>query len=218
MKVLALIPAYNEAECLENTVNSLLRECPDVDYLVINDGSSDETESLCETRGINHVRLPINTGLTSAFRTGMKYACREGYDAAVQYDADGQHLPTYIPIMAAKLESSGSDIVIASRYLDGTRPTGARGMGSRLISRLIRITTGEVITDPTSGMRMYDKQLIDYFASGFDVAPEPDTIALVARKGAVISEIPAKMQERQGGEPSPKSRRWSPRTMTSTPR
>ena len=201
MKVLAVIPAYNEEACLADTVTRLVRECPGADYVIINDGSADRTWQIVEEQGFNGVCLPVNTGLTSAFRTGMKYALRHDYDAVVQFDADGQHDPHFIEPMAAKLVSEDADMVIASRFLDGTvKPSGARGAGSRLISWLIRVTTGTVITDPTSGMRMYNRRMIEHFAKGFDVAPEPDTVALVARHGGRVVEVPAVMHERQGGE------------------
>ncbi len=201
MRVLTVIPAYNEEECLEGTIAMLQERCPGLDYLVVNDGSKDSTRQIIEKNGFYGANLPINTGLTSAFRTGMKYACRHGYDAVVQFDADGQHLPTYIPQMAQVLEEKGADIVVASRYLDGTvKPTGARGAGSRLITWLIKLTTGAVITDPTSGMRMYSRKMIELFCKGFDWAPEPDLVAIVARKYGPVVEIQAEMQERQGGE------------------
>ncbi len=200
MRVLAVIPAYNEEACIEDTIQMLHDTCPDVDYLVINDGSKDQTGPICEANGINVANLPINTGLASGFRTGMKYARRHGYDAVVQFDADGQHLPEYIPQMASAMSETGAGIVIASRCAEGTRLPGARGVGSRLISALVRITTGVVITDPTSGMRMFDRSMIERFAKDFDISPEPDTVALMARKGVKIVEIPAQMRERQGGE------------------
>ena len=201
MRVLAIVPAFNEEECLADTIRSLTAACPQVDYLVVNDGSRDGTARVMRDEAIDGVNLPVNTGLTSAFRTGMKYALRHGYDAVVQYDADGQHLPDYIPEMARVLEERGADIVIASRFLDGTvRPSGARGIGSRLITLLIKLTTGATITDPTSGMRMYSRRMIELFAKGFDCAPEPDMVALVARRYGPVVEIQAQMQERQGGE------------------
>ena len=201
MRVLAIIPAYNEQESLLDTVKMVTSECPDIDYLVVDDGSSDGTAQVMRSSRLHGVSLPVNTGLTSGIRTGMKYAYRNGYDAAVQIDADGQHLPRYIAPMAQALEREGADIVIASRYLDGTvKPEGARGVGSRLISGLIRQTTGTTITDPTSGMRMYNRRMIELFAKGFDVAPEPDTVALVARKGGKVVQVPCTMRERQGGE------------------
>lgn len=201
MRVLAVVPAFNEEECLEGTIASLEAACPDIDYLVVNDGSKDATREIIAKNGFNGANLPINTGLASAFRTGMKYAWRHGYDAVVQFDADGQHLPCYIPQMAQVLEEKGADIVIGSRYLDGTqKPSGARGAGSRLITWLVKLTTGTVITDPTSGLRMYSRRMIELFCKGFDWAPEPDLVAIVARKYGPVVEIQTQMQERQGGE------------------
>lgn len=201
MRVLAVVPAFNEEECLANTVASLRSACPDVDCLVVNDGSRDGTWDVVQKNHMRGANLPVNTGLTSAFRTGMKYALRHGYDAVVQFDADGQHLPSYIPVMAKTLSEKNADMVIASRYLDGTvKPSGARGAGSRLITWLIKLTTGVTVTDPTSGMRMYGPRLIELFAKGFDCAPEPDMVALVARRYGPVIEIQATMQERQGGE------------------
>lgn len=200
MKILAIIPAYNEEECLTATVRNLEATCPEVDYLVVNDGSTDRTREICEQEGFSCVSLPINTGLSSGFQTGMKYADRHGYDAAVQFDADGQHLPRYIPVMAEAMQREDAAVVIASRTLASEAPTGARGAGSKLISALIRATTGKRITDPTSGMRMYNAKLIREFAYGFDLTPEPDTLAMLARRGETVVEIPAHMEERQGGE------------------
>lgn len=200
MRVLAVIPAYNEEDCLADTVNNLVETCPSIDYIVVNDGSSDATQDILVTHHFNALRLPVNTGLASGFRAGMKYALCHGYDAVVQFDADGQHLPEYIEPMARTLVQQEADIVIASRVLAGERPQGARGVGSRLITRIIRMTTGMTLTDPTSGMRMYNHRMIELFAKGFDVQPEPDTVALVARKGGKVVEVPAHMKERQGGE------------------
>ena len=200
MNVLAIIPAYNEEDCLVETVRHFKEVCPGIDYLVVNDGSKDNTAGIMRSLHMNGANLPINTGLTSGFKLGMKYAYRNGYDAAVQFDGDGQHLPEYIQPMAEALGREQADIVIASRYLDGTvKPSGARGAGQRLISLLIKLTTGATITDPTGGMRMYSRRMIEMFATSFDCAPEPDMVALVARKIGKVVEIPAKMQERQGG-------------------
>lgn len=200
MKILVIIPAYNEEACLEGAVDALTGTCPDVDYVIVNDGSTDRTQQIIRDRGFNAVRLPVNTGLASGFRTGMKYAHRLGYDAAIQYDADGQHLPEFIPGMAEVLEREGADIVIASRVLNGEKVGGLRGVGSKIIAALMRATAHVRVTDPTSGMRMYSARMIEFFATSFDCAPEPDAIALAARKGCKIVEVPAQMQERQGGE------------------
>lgn len=200
MRVLAVVPAYNEQVTLADTIDNLTTVCPWLDYLIINDGSSDGTAGVIARHGFNALDMPTNTGLASGFRAGMKYGLRHGYDAVVQFDADGQHLPEYIAPMARAMADNDADIVIASRVLAGGGPVGARSVGSKLITWLIRATTGTTITDPTSGMRMYNQRMMELFSKGFDVAPEPDTVAWVARKGGKVVEIPAKMQERQGGE------------------
>ncbi len=199
LKILAVIPAYNEEECLENTVNELTTVCPDIDYLVVNDGSRDRTGEICDHFGFNHVDLPVNCGLASGFKCGCKYAFRNGYDAVVQFDSDGQHMPEYIHPMADAMKKEKADIVIASRGLAGGGAVGARGIGAKLISALIKAGTKQVITDPTSGMRMYDRTMVETYAKSFDLAPEPDSIALLMRDGAKVIEIPAEMRERQGG-------------------
>lgn len=199
MRILAVIPAYNEEECLANTVRELTEKCPDVDYLVVNDGSKDATPQICDELNLNHVDLPVNCGLTSAVRTGMKYALRNGYDAAVQFDSDGQHMPEYIDVMAKAMVENDADIVIASRGAAGGGAVGARGVGAKLITALIRAATHQVIADPTSGMRLYGRTMIETFARDFDISPEPDTISLLIRKGAKVIEVPAQMRERQGG-------------------
>ncbi len=199
LKILAIIPAYNEEECLADTVSELTSVCPEIDYLVVNDGSHDRTPEICDKLHLNHIDMPVNCGLTSGVKAGMKYAYRHGYDAAVQFDADGQHMPQYISKMADAMQKQNADIVIASRNLAGGGAVGARGTGAKLITALIKQATKQTITDPTSGMRMYDRKMIEIFARDFDISPEPDTISLFIRKGAKVIEIPAEMRDRQGG-------------------
>ena len=200
MRILALVPAYNEEACIAGTITELTQTCPSVDYIVINDGSSDSTLAICRRNNFNYINLPVNGGLSAAFRTGMQYAKDHGYDVAVQFDSDGQHMPQFIPTMAETLERDHADIVIASRFVTKQRGSSAREIGSKLISWLIKRSTGQVITDPTSGMRMYNAAMIDRYARSFDFSPEPDTISLLMRKGARISEIQTEMRERQGGK------------------
>lgn len=199
-KILAIVPAYNEAQCIKNTIHELQTVAPEVDYLVINDGSVDTTLDICRAEHMNYLNVPINCGLASGFQAGMKYAERHGYEVAVQFDADGQHMPQYIMDMYDHMKKTSCDVVIASRFCDGTKPTGARGAGSQLISWLIRMCAHTKIYDPTSGMRMFNKRLISEYAHGFDLAPEPDALAYFARKGARIEEISVRMRERQGGK------------------
>jgi len=199
MKVLVIIPAYNEEESILSTVAELRETCPGFDYLVINDGSRDRTAELCRRNGLNLLDLPVNLGLSGAVQAGMKYAYRNGYDAAVQFDADGQHRPEHLEDMLEKLKE-GYDIVIGSRFVNKKKPRSLRMFGSALIAFAIRITTGYWLGDPTSGMRMYNRKLIELFATQLNIEPEPDTIAYLLKNGANVAEVHVEMQERLAGE------------------
>ena len=200
MRVLAIIPAYNEEESIVPTVEEFLATETGCDYLIVNDGSSDSTETVCQEHGYNYVSHPTNLGLTGGFQTGVKYALSHGYDAVVQFDADGQHVPAHIPEMAATMEQSGADIVIGSRFVNENKSFSARMIGSRLITTIIRLTTGQTVSDPTSGMRLYDRAMMKEFARRFDFGPEPDSIAYLMRHGAKVAEVQVQMRERQAGE------------------
>ncbi len=200
MRVLAIIPAFNEEESLERTVAELSRVAPSVDFVVINDGSTDGTEEICAKNGYPVVTMPVNCGLTVGFQTGMKYALRNGYEVAVQFDADGQHRPEYLEPMLREMNESGRDIVIGSRFIDGKKDFSPRMLGSRLISLMIRLTTGKKIADPTSGLRMFNRRMIEEFVIDSSLNPEPESIAYLIRKGASVSEVPVLMREREAGE------------------
>lgn len=199
MRLLVIIPAYNEEESILSTVKQLTTTCPEYDYLVVNDGSTDETAAICKKNGVHLLDLPVNLGLSGAFQAGMKYAFRHGYDAAVQFDADGQHCPEYLPHMLEKM-SEGYDIVIGSRFLEERKPHSLRMLGSSLISFAIRLITGETLNDPTSGMRMYNRKIIRLFVKQLNIEPEPDTIVYLIRSGAKVAEVQVQMRERMTGE------------------
>lgn len=199
-KVLAIVPAYNEEGSLPATIDELTRVAPDVGYLVVNDGSRDKTADLCRANGYNFVSHPTNLGLTAGVQTGMKYALRHGYDMAIQFDADGQHDPAYIDALVKKMETSGADIVIGSRFVTEEKPSSLRMLGSNLISAMIKATCGKKIMDPTSGMRLYNLRSIEMFATQGWVSPEPDTLACLIRKGFVVEEVQVSMRERSAGE------------------
>lgn len=200
MDCLIIIPAYNEAENIENVVDKLKKEYPQYDYVVINDGSKDDTAEICRRNGYNLVDLKVNTGLAGAFQTGMKYAHMKNYDCAIQYDGDGQHNPAYIADMIRKMEEEDQDVVIGSRFVTEKKPWSARMMGSRLIEFFIILTTGKKIKDPTSGMRLFNKRMIAKLAHSMNYGPEPDTIAYLINCGAKVSEIQVVMNERTAGE------------------
>lgn len=199
MKVLIIIPAYNEGENIERVVTTIKEKCPQYDYLIINDGSRDNTEEICIKKGYHFVSHPVNLGLAAGVQTGMLFAYKNGYDAAIQFDGDGQHDPDYIEKMANEIEK-GYNIVIGSRFVTDKKPKSLRMLGSNLIQFAIKLTTGKTLKDPTSGMRMFDKAMIKKLAFGADLGPEPDTVALLVRGGATFSEIQVEMHDRIAGE------------------
>ena len=199
MKVLIIIPAYNEEKNLKRVIPRLQQVCPQFDYVVVNDGSMDGTEDVCRQNGYPCISLPANLGIAGAVRTGMLYASQKGYDMALQFDADGQHLPEYIPDMVDCMEREHCDVVIGSRYIGEKRPFSIRTVGAKLISAAIWLTTGKHLSDPTSGMRLYDKRVVEQFIRDENSAPEPDTLSYLFRLGADIREVKVEMADRVEG-------------------
>lgn len=138
-------------------VGELIEKFPQLDYIVVNDGSTDNTVKICREKGYHLLNLPVNLGLAGCFQAGMKYAFEKGYSYAIQFDGDGQHRPEYIEKMREKMDE-GYDIVIGSRFVDKKKDFSMRMIGSRLIGAAICITTGARVADPTSGMRMFNKK------------------------------------------------------------
>lgn len=198
-QVLIMIPAYNEAQNIERVVDNLIDNYPQYDYVIINDGSSDDTRKICARRGYNMMDLPVNVGLSGAIKSGMRYANYYGYDYVVQLDGDGQHEPRYIADMVAEMESTGCDIVIGSRFKTKKKPFSARMLGSHLICGAIRLTTGHRIQDVTSGMRLFNKRMIKQFGYDMHYSPEPDTLAFLLNNGVQIREVQVEMYERTAG-------------------
>lgn len=199
MKVLVIIPAYNEEKSIKRVVDNLIQNYPEYDYVVVNDGSRDHTVDICKEEGYQYLNLPVNLGLAGAFQTGMKYAYQMGYDYAIQFDADGQHRPEYIAPILNKMEE-GYDIVIGSRFVEEKKPASLRMLGSAMISAAIRLTTGKKVKDPTSGMRMFNRKLIEEFALNINYGPEPDTVSYLIKNGAKVAEVQAHMDERLEGQ------------------
>lgn len=196
--LLIVIPAYNEEENIERVVDNLIRNYPEFDYVVVNDGSKDRTAQICREKGYNLLDLPVNLGLAGGFQAGLKYAWRNGYEYAVQFDGDGQHRPEFIQTMKEKM-AEGYDIVIGSRFITEKKPKTMRMLGSNLISGAIRLTTGVRVKDPTSGMRMFQRKMIEEFALSLNYGPEPDTVSYLLRQGAKVAEVQVKMDERIAG-------------------
>jgi len=196
-RALVIMPAFNEADNIVPTVENLKQTCPQLDFIIVNDGSSDETAAICREHGFPLLDLPVNLGLAGAVTTGMRFAWLSGYDAAVQFDSDGQHRPEFLQPLLDELKN-GFDVVCGSRNLE-KREISARMLGGRLISLSIRLTTGVVLTDPTSGLRAYNRRIIERFANQINITPEPDTISYLIGAGARVKEIPVVMNKRSHG-------------------
>lgn len=196
--LLIVIPAYNEEENIERVVDNLINNYSMYDFIIVNDGSKDNTLRICRDKGYPVIDLPINLGLAGGFQAGAKFAYNMGYEYMIQFDADGQHLPEYIEPMLKKIKE-GYDIVIGSRFVSEKKPFTPRMLGSRLITCAIRITTGKSIKDPTSGMRLFNKTIIKKCAQEMNYGPEPDTISYLMKNGAKVAEVQANMEERIAG-------------------
>ena len=201
MNLLIVIPAYNEETNIVKVVENI-KSCSAVHqkYIVINDGSNDRTASICKDAGFPLLDLATNLGLADAIQAGMQYASKHGYDAVLQFDGDGQHNAKYITSLCETMEREYCDIVIGSRFVHKKMPVSFRMAGASLLKFLIWITTGCNISDPTSGMRLFNKKMIEDFAWNLNFGPEPDTLVYLMRQGAKIIEVPVKMNERHGGE------------------
>ena len=202
MKKLIIIPAYNESASIEKTVLEIERYAPEFDYMIINDCSTDHTEEICRKNGFPVISLPVNLGIGGAVQTGYRYALEKGYDMAVQVDGDGQHDPAFLNKMADHLEQHDLDMVIGSRFIEkkGFQSSGMRRIGIHYFTQLIRLLTGKVITDPTSGLRMAGRSVIKMFAYNYPVDyPEPESVTFALRHGKKVEEIPVVMRERSGG-------------------
>ena len=198
-KVLLVIPAYNEEQNIARVVDRIRRDFPELDYIVVNDGSTDGTARICRERGYELLDLPVNLGLAGCFQAGMKYASLKGYRYAIQFDGDGQHRPEFIMDMKKKMDE-GYDIVIGSRFVTEKKDWSARMLGSRFLSAAIFLTTGVRIQDPTSGMRLLNRGMIEEFAWNLNYGPEPDTVSYLIKQGAKVAEVQVTIDERAGGE------------------
>ena len=163
MKTLVVIPAYNEQDCIRDTVNSVKKY--GYDYLVINDYSRDNTAQILDNENMNHLDLPMNLGLAGVTRVGFKYAHEYGYDCVVCIDGDGQHLPEYMHLLIKEIEN-GSDYVVGSRFVSEKKPISMRMLGSRLLCWLIKIKTGQKVKEIQVEMKERETG-VSYFRSPF---------------------------------------------------
>lgn len=202
MKKLIIIPAFNEEVNIERTVENIKKDAPGFDYVIINDCSTDSTRKICEEKGYRVVNLPINLGIGGAVQTGYKYALRHDYDVVVQVDGDGQHDPKYLEMMFDELCDKELDMVIGSRFIakEGFQSSMIRRVGIIYFTKLIKLLTGVTITDPTSGLRMVNRKVIEMFVKDYPKDyPEPESVVAIIKRGCGVREIPVIMKQRQGG-------------------
>lgn len=203
-RVLIIIPAYNEEDAILPTLRKLTQQNK-FDYIVINDGSSDNTQKILEENHFHHISLPVNLGIGGAMQTGYKFAFRNNYDYAIQLDADGQHDPADLEKLVNEIKIANVDMVIGSRFVEKTNYKGAvsRRIGIYYFYFMLRMMTNLKITDPTSGYRIVNKKVIEEFARSYPVDyPEVEVIVRLAKKKYRIKEIKVEMNQRQGGKSS----------------
>ena len=204
-KVILIIPAYNEADNIGHVVGNLIRNFPQYDYVVVNDGSSDGTGELCMEKGYQVLNLPINLGIGGAVQTGYRYALKYGYDIAVQLDGDGQHDASYVKRLIEPLLAGEADVVIGSRFLrrEGFQSSRSRRIGINILSDLIWLCTGKRIRDVTSGFRAVNRRFITIYAEDYPSDyPEPEAIITAVMHRGRVAEVPVVMKEREGGTSS----------------
>jgi glycosyltransferase involved in cell wall biosynthesis len=200
--VLVIVPAHNEEASLPATLRELMATAPDVDVLVVDDGSTDATAAVARTAGVAVVRHPINLGVGGALQTGFRFAFERGYEVGVQLDADGQHDPGYLAELTRPVIEGTCDVAIGSRYVAKSeyRAPLARRLGMLMFSGVVRLVLHQRIADTTSGYRAYHRSVMQVCQYDFpkDFPDAPLLIAL-ARRGFRLREIPVRMRERQAG-------------------
>lgn len=202
MKILIIIPAYNESRNLIRLLDNFKNLSLQFDIYVINDCSTDNTSEIAKKNGVNVIDLPCNLGIGGAVQTGYLYAKNNNYDIAIQVDGDGQHNPEYIEKLILPIINGSANLVIGSRYIkrEGYQSSYLRRIGINYFRVLIKILSAKTITDPTSGFRACDSTVINIFANNYPKDyPEPESIVFLLRNNFNVLEVPVIMNEREAG-------------------
>ena len=201
-KILVLIPCYNEEENIVSTVERLKSTCPQVDFLVINDCSTDHSADILHAHHYPFLDLPVNLGIGGGVQCGYQYAVHNGYDVTIQMDGDGQHDPAYLMEVVQPVLDGTYDMCIGSRFIkkEGFQTSFMRRVGIRFLSWLIHQLCGKRVLDVTSGFRACNARMTAYFARHYAIDyPEPEAILAASLAGFSVGEAPVIMRERQGG-------------------
>lgn len=208
LRVLLIIPAYNESESLPATIQEVRTYMEEehlfsLEYIVINDGSIDATAEVCKAHNIEMIDLPFNLGIGGAVQTGFLYAHKQEFDIAVQYDGDGQHDIAYLETLLWPIMNDQCDIAVGSRFINSNsrfQSTFSRRIGIRILSWILRVCTGLRCTDPTSGFRAANKRAIAFLAENYPVDyPEPESLAELRKRRFRIQDVAVEMRERKKG-------------------
>jgi glycosyltransferase involved in cell wall biosynthesis len=206
-RILVIIPAFNEEAALPETIADLRQHRPDVDVVVVDDGSRDRTAEVARAAGIDVAVLPFNLGVGGALRTGFLLAVERDYDVAIQFDADGQHDAKEIATLLGGIDG-GADMVIGTRFGDGAAAyevSRIRGMAMGLLRWVVRALSGLRITDTSSGFRAFSRPLLELFSRNYPVDYLGDTVEaliLAHRAGFQVVEVPTSMRPRAAGTAS----------------
>ena len=205
MKIIIIVPAYNEEKSLPGVIRDLYDHVPQADILVVNDGSRDSTERVARDLGVMVLGLPFNLGIGGAMQTGYRYAERNGYDIAIQFDGDGQHVASEVKALVDMLQQGKADIVVGSRFLrrGEYRPSFFRKLGIWIFSTVLSAILGMRVTDTTSGFRAANRRVIEFFSRSYpEDYPEVESLVLLHRAGMTIGEVPVVMRDRTEGSSS----------------
>ena len=205
MKIIVIIPAFNEEKSLPGVIHDLREHVPHADILVVNDGSRDRTEMVACGLGVVVLGLPFNLGIGGAMQTGYRYAEKNGYDIAIQFDGDGQHVATEIKELLDALQQGKADIIVGSRFLKrgDYRPSFFRKLGIWIFSTVLSAILRMRVTDTTSGFRAANRRVIEFFSRSYpEDYPEVESLVLLHRAGLTIGEVPVVMRDRTGGRSS----------------
>lgn len=203
--ILIVMPAWNEAEAIGDTIRDIKRVEPEMDILVVDDGSRDDTANIAANAGAVVLRLPFNLGVGGAMRTGFKYALRNGYSGVIQVDSDGQHMPEDIAKVLQGLQIA--DISIGARFAGkgDYQARGPRRWAMSLLARVISRVAGTRLTDVTSGFRAVNRrglhQYIEHFPAEY-LGDTIDSLVVALKSGCTVTQVPVEMRVRQAGTPS----------------
>jgi glycosyltransferase involved in cell wall biosynthesis len=203
-RVVAVVPAWNEGGAIGQVVEAIHAVHPEFDVVVIDDASTDDTAEIARAHGATVLRLPFNVGIGGAVQTGFKYALAAEYDVAVRLDGDGQHDPGELGKLLEPIERGEADLVIGSRFADGSgsyRPPFARRMGIRVFARLVSLLGGQRVTDTTSGFIALDRVGIELFAEEYP-HDYPEVTLVALRSGLRLAQVQVEMRERESGASS----------------